>query len=278
MIKKWIVLFTLGLTGQALADDFASDWSVGLKSRARVISAGRLGADHFQAGLQVELAPETITYWRNPGEAGLPPDFSFAGSENVLSAKLDFPAPKKLAEGGIAANGYDRNVVFPLDVTAAKPDLPVRLNYSFDYAVCEKICIPAKASGTLILPAQSGPYDALVSEALAQVPKIQPLADAAELSILSLRPGDPGTNPEFIVSVRAPEGQVDLFAEVPDLLFATIEPISLKTAPQIRTYKLRFDPVPAPMEISQQSVRLTLVAGHKAIETIIRLDGTAAKP
>eukprot|EP01037_Dinobryon_pediforme_P009596 gene9596-9673_t len=278
MIKKLLVFFTFALVGPALADDFASDWIVGLKSRARLISAGEGPAGHFRAGLQVELAKNTITYWRNPGEAGLPPQFSFAGSENVLSAKMDFPAPKKLSEGGIAANGYDQNMIFPLEIIAAIPALPVRLNYSFDYAVCEKICIPAKASGTMVLSKQSGPYGEAIAQALAQVPKIQPFADAADLSILSVKQSEPGVNPSFIIAARAPAGQADLFVEVPEALFATVESMPPEASGQIRSFKLRFDAVPTQTDILQQSVRLTLVSGGAAIDTTIRLDGTAAKP
>ena len=104
----------------AAADAFSTDWAAGAKWRARLIAAG----DRL-AGFEITLAPGAITYWRDPGDSGLPPTLDFAASDNVEAVEPAFPAPKRIKEAdGGEAFGYDGGVIFPLRVKprdAAKP-------------------------------------------------------------------------------------------------------------------------------------------------------------
>src|SRR5271165_3937044 len=80
-------------SGPTRADPFASEWAPSAKSEARLIADGT-----GQAGFQIELAAGAITYWRDPGDAGVPPTFDFAGSDNVAKVEPVFPAPKRIKE------------------------------------------------------------------------------------------------------------------------------------------------------------------------------------
>ena len=118
-MPKTLALAALALLSAGLpvrADDsFATQWAAGAKSEVRLVAArGDL------AGLEIRLAPGAVTYWRDPGDAGLPPTFDFAGSANLASAAPVFPAPKRIpeADGGVAY-GYDSAVTFPIRVVAA---------------------------------------------------------------------------------------------------------------------------------------------------------------
>ena len=131
----------LASVAPAAADEYASDWARASKAEARLV-AGAAG----QAAVEVRLAPGAITYWRNPGDSGAPPNFDFAGSRNLARAEPSFPAPKRIVEpDGSDAFGYDDAVVFPVAVAAVDASQPVELKLKFDYAVCEKLCLPAKA-------------------------------------------------------------------------------------------------------------------------------------
>ena len=137
------------------ADSFSTDWAQGAKSQARLIAAGG-----GLAGFEIALAPGAITYWRDPGDSGLPPTLDFSGSENVAGVEALFPAPKRIKEAdGGEAFGYDGAVIFPLRVKPRDPAKPVRLALNADFAVCEKVCLPAKARLSLTLPAAGeSPY------------------------------------------------------------------------------------------------------------------------
>ena len=155
------------LAGAAVADPFASDWAPAFKSSARLVAG-----DGLRAGVEIKLSPGAITYWRDPGDAGLPPTFDFSRSDNLASATVDYPAPKRIAEadGGVAI-GYDSGVVLPIRIAPIDPAKPVALNLALTYAVCEKICLPARADLTLtVRPNVSSPFGAAVDGALAKAP------------------------------------------------------------------------------------------------------------
>jgi DsbC/DsbD-like thiol-disulfide interchange protein len=179
MTLRAAALALLLATPAFAAGPFESDWSDSAKSRARLIADGK------GAGLEIALAPGAITYWRDPGEAGVPPTFDFSGSQNLAKAEVDFPAPERIAEpDGSVAFGYRGGVILPIRATAADPGKPVRLVAKVDYAVCDKICLPAKANAELVLGAPGAtPHAAMLGDARARVPlKVAPQALGVELT------------------------------------------------------------------------------------------------
>lgn len=164
VLALWLICPTA-----ARAEPFASDWAPSAKSEARLIADGA-----GQAGIEIRLSPGSITYWRDPGDSGVPPTFDFAGSINLARADVGYPAPKRIAEAdGSEAFGYDQAVVFPVVVQAADPKLPVTLALKMNYAVCEKICLPARANLSLALPqGVSTPFADAIRAARAAAPKV----------------------------------------------------------------------------------------------------------
>ena len=156
----------------APGDVFATSPARAAASAARLISAGPLAQGLYRAGVEIDLDPQTITYWRSPGEAGAPPVFDFSASTNVARVEVIYPAPKRIEEQGVFIAGYDSRVVFPLKVTPRDPAAPVTLNLSLQYSACGKICLPARASLSLTLPSSGvSPYAALISEADRKAPQ-----------------------------------------------------------------------------------------------------------
>jgi DsbC/DsbD-like thiol-disulfide interchange protein len=171
-------LALLTLHGPALAmDAFSTDWQGSAKAQARLVAAGeRL------AGFEIKLAPGAITYWRDPGDAGLPPTFDFNGSVNVEAVEPVFPAPIRIKEAdGGEAFGYEGGVIFPLRVTPRDESKPATLALQANFAVCEKICLPAEARLKLTLPVGVSPYTAKVEAALAAAPRAVGPKDFGEL-------------------------------------------------------------------------------------------------
>ncbi len=143
-----------GPAPSAGGNPYASAWSVGRKSAARLIAAPAPAAGPYGAGVEIRLDPGASTYWRNPGEAGAPPAFDFKGSDNIRSAAVSWPAPARIDEAGFDAFGYRGDVVFPVEVQLADDSRPAVLALSLDYAVCADICLPVKAMVSLALPAR----------------------------------------------------------------------------------------------------------------------------
>jgi DsbC/DsbD-like thiol-disulfide interchange protein len=201
---------------RAAEAEFSTAPAKGSVSSVRLLSAGPLLGGVYRAGVEIELAPKTITYWRQPGEAGSAPVFDFSKSANVAKVETAFPAPKHIDEAGTVVAGYDEKVIFPLKVTPKDPKAPVTLALDLDYAACGKICLPARAELSLAL-SQSGasPFAPAIAAAEKRVPvKI----DAAEARKRLTLERD-GTGASWRLRLAGPDKAKDVFAEAPDPLF-----------------------------------------------------------
>ena len=111
------------------------------------------------AALELQLAPQWKTYWRSPGDAGIPPHFDWSGSENVASVRFHWPAPEVFHTNGMQSIGYHDGLVLPIEVVAKDPSRPVRLRARVDLGVCKDVCMPASLdlAAELTLPGASDP-------------------------------------------------------------------------------------------------------------------------
>ncbi|MDX7952088.1 protein-disulfide reductase DsbD family protein [Lichenihabitans sp. Uapishka_5] len=255
----------------------ASDWSVLDHARVRLIDAGPVpgGGTGRLAGLQVQLDPGYLTYWRSPGEAGLPPSLVTAGSTDLKSAALMFPAPDRYSEGGIEAIGYKDEVVFPVLVTPAAADKPVGLKLGFDFGICERLCLPAHAAMSVTLDHDgTAPEAGIVRDAYARVPHRMGVGDPGSLVVTAVQGKADGA--PVTVHVRSTSSDVPmLFAEAPDPWFVKAGE-GLWSSDGSLTYRVVVsgapaDPAPLPL-------RLTLVGGDGAIEVGVTLDAPPPKP
>ncbi len=140
--------------------------------RASLIG-GTLVDAFYLAGIAIELEPGWKTYWRMPGEAGIPPDFDWKRSTNVAAIEVLFPAPHRFVDAGGEGVGYKTAVVFPVKIRPKDAESPVTLALDLFFAVCQDVCIPAQAMSELVLGAATpDPVDMLdIEAALAEVPK-----------------------------------------------------------------------------------------------------------
>src|SRR3954471_9670878 len=178
-------LVVLVATQPALAVD-ASSWDGTERAAVRVISgAARTNASATiqRAGVEIRLASGWKTYWRYPGDSGLPPRFDFSKSRNVKSVGVRWPAPQRLADESGVSIGYKHDVVFPLEVTPEDTAKPVMLALKIDYAVCEKLCVPADGAAELTLRGKAGEQDGKLHHNEALVPKRAALGDNSTLSV-----------------------------------------------------------------------------------------------
>src|SRR3981081_2694229 len=128
------------LTMEARAQD-SSLWQRDGHSAVRLLAGSRSGAV-LLGGIAFQLQPGWTTYWRTPGEFGVPARFHFTKSDNIEAVTILWPAPTRFPDGaGGDSLGYKKHVVLPLRIVVKNPDKPVTLRAAINYAVCEKICI-----------------------------------------------------------------------------------------------------------------------------------------
>ncbi len=170
MLRSLVFLILAGLVCLAAPLRAAqSDVARGNAVTARLLTAqdgvGE-GMARVQAGLDLTLDPGWHSYWRSPGEVGLPPAISWEGSENVADVALAYPAPERFEAFEIQNFGYSEHVLHPLTVTLAEPGAPARLDLRLDLLVCAAICVPETLTLALDLPAGGG-LDAVSADLLA---------------------------------------------------------------------------------------------------------------
>jgi DsbC/DsbD-like thiol-disulfide interchange protein len=271
-----VVTLVLAMAPSCRADD-ASEWDKDLHSALRLIagSTTTTAPGALRAGIQMQLEPGWHTYWRYPGDSGVPPRFEFAESDNVKSATVLWPAPRRFPDGaGGNSIGYTDTVIFPVHVVPLDATKPVTLRLKADYAICEKVCIPAEGKTTLKLTAGSSLQEAALAAAEARVPKPAMLGGAGPLAIRALHREATSGRPRIMVDVAAPEGvRADLFAEgpTPEWAFPLPEPQADATA-TARRFSFEIDGVPSGEKIEGALLKLTLIAGDDAIEVSTPLD------
>jgi DsbC/DsbD-like thiol-disulfide interchange protein len=290
-------LLTLA-AGVAAAQD-ASKWDGDARYPVRLIAGSAAGSAMPQrAGIELRLKGGWHTYWRYPGDAGVPPRFDFAGSQNVKSVDVKWPAPRTITEHGLTAIGYTGNMIWPLAVVPQDRTRPVTLRLKLDYAVCEKLCVPAEATAELVLNDKNSkgagskgssqqlssvqglmsqapsPQEAALLAAEARVPKTLALGEGATLAVRSLRRVDGTPHARVIVDVAAPPGtDVALFAEGPSAEWALPVPSAIDGAPAgLKRFAFDLDGAPPGATYTGAAIRLTAVAGEEAIEVVTHLD------
>src|SRR6266568_6675285 len=141
-------LYVACATSEVRAGD-ASPWQRDAHSAVRLLAGSRSGAV-LLGGIAIQLQPGWKTYWRTPGDSGVPPRFDFTKSDNIEAVTILWPAPTRFPDGaGGDSLGYQKHVVLPLRIVVKNPDKPVTLRAAINYAVCEKLCIPVEANTEL---------------------------------------------------------------------------------------------------------------------------------
>ncbi|HRF09355.1 MAG TPA: protein-disulfide reductase DsbD family protein [Xanthobacteraceae bacterium] len=230
----------------------------------------------FRGGVEIVLTPGWKTYWRYPGDAGIPPRFDWSGSENVASVEVFYPAPKRIVDGsGQSSIGYEERVIFPLRIHPKDSAKPVVLHLKLDFATCEKLCIPAEATLSLTIKAGDGD-EPLLASAEQRVPVLQDSSKPRSLAVLAAkveRGTDPsGKDSRIIVKALARTvGKLDLFAEGPDEEWTFALPTLISNEAGHVTFAIPLEGARLGKAEVPPKIRLTLVAGEEAIEAILPL-------
>ena len=166
----------------------------------------------LQVGLVLTLEEHWHVYWINAGDSGEPPKITWTLPEGITAGPMLFPIPSRLPLGPLMDFGYEDEVAFPVQLTAASSAKPgtIHLDAKISWLVCREVCIPGKAHLGLNLTVVPGAAPAqpvgAIGEALTLIPK--PLPADAKLTItggktnfvLNLVTGGRETNAEFYPS------------------------------------------------------------------------------
>ena len=257
--------------GTEVRAEDASPWLRDAHSAVRLLAGSRSGAV-LLGGIAIQLQPGWHTYWRTPGDSGVPPRFDFSKSENVEAVTVMWPAPMKFDDGaGGTSLGYTQQVVLPLRIVAKNADKPLTLRAEINYAVCEKLCIPVDASAELAFASVASTEDGALSAALDTVPKPATIGDPNPLTIRDVKRNGKSN---VLVDVTAPEAKnLSLFVEGPTPDWALPVPKLLEHSPPgVKRFSFELDGLPPGANADGAALKLTLVGGERAYEFNINLN------
>ena len=248
----------------------AGEWAATERVEARLVSAVEGAGDlkTLPLGLELKLKPGWKTYWRSPGDAGLPPQLDWSQSANVAGATIAYPAPHRMTLLGLQTYGYEDHVVLPLDVEAKTPGAPLDAKASATVLVCEKICVPETFELALSLPAgpaAPGPEAQLVNRFRSAVPGD---GSASGLRIESVAETSVAGRPALKVALASAEP----FSK-PDVFVESDPPLALD-APTVTVEPGR---AVALLPVTQKLPPGTSLAGRKLTLTAVDGDRSAER-
>ncbi len=251
---------------------------------AKATSSEWIGADHMKArliaaqnaegqtdlALQVQMDTDWHSYWRTPGEAGLPYRFNWNGTQNAENFKIAWPLPKRFSEFGLRTFGYTGNIIFPITFNRTDPTTPSKLVLTLNTMVCKDICIPQNFLIQFPLPKESTTTNAaLIGFGKRKTPHD---GDTDTLKIDSVITGPDA----LIINATAENGfkDADILVELPGQMLLTKTDIQInKDDPKRAMIKLLApdDANNFTAYLSDKTITITLIAGKEAIEKKVKL-------
>ncbi|MGO7040796.1 protein-disulfide reductase DsbD domain-containing protein [Rhizobium acaciae] len=251
-----------------------SAWADNEGGRMRLVALAPDAGGKIRAALQIEPKPGWITYWKEPGNSGIPPQITIAAASGVTLDAIAYPVPKHFFNGAIEDIAYDAPVTLPLSLTAAGKG-PVTIDAAAFIGICKDICIPFQANLQLKLgPAiQSHPQEeAILQAAEARLPKppspdfdVTAHAMSPDRKTLSLTlalpgggPGEGKAAPDIIVT--GPSG------------YAFTKQIGGKRDGATFKVDVSIGKLPKDYDISGKQWSVLVIDGERAMETTLALE------
>ncbi|HBH00006.1 MAG TPA: hypothetical protein DDY29_15220 [Rhodobacteraceae bacterium] len=208
----FLLLFALALPLSAPASPTVGEASL---ARISLLPGWRQADGRHMAALRIALAPGWKTYWRAPGEIGLPPRFDWTGSTNVAAVAPLWPRPQLFETAGVQTIGYGDVLTLPLAVSLNDPAAPAALQGHLSIGICHEVCVPVDVTVAGVLPAASARPAPAIAAALADRP---------------LSAAEAGVSRVVCRLTVAPDGRMSLIAEIalpaarPPRRVAVVEP------------------------------------------------------
>ncbi|MFD1912699.1 protein-disulfide reductase DsbD domain-containing protein [Halodurantibacterium flavum] len=224
----------------------------------------RTATGTHMAALDLRLQEGWKTYWRAPGDAGIPPHFDWAGSENLGSVAFHWPVPDVFDQNGLRSVGYHDALVLPMEVTPLDPTKPVLLRAKVDLGICEAICMPVSLRFEALLPDRGGP-DPEIARALDQQPRPAAAAGltSARCDVEPIRDGLRLTAALAVPSLGPDETAV---IEVADGGVWVSETILARSGGALTAKADLVAESGAPFALNRSDIRITLLSGGRGYE------------
>lgn len=216
-------------------------------------------------GVRVTLGPGWKTYWKSPGDGGLPPEFEWSDSINLKTAKVEWPVPRRMTILGVETIGYTHEVVFPVRIRINDPERETRLGLKLTVYACSTICVREEfdLAGAIIPRSTDQVSQSAIDAWRARVPRsTSNILAVTSLERLALEP------PQLRINVAStlPFGDLDAFVESDPAVYADKPRIEFG-ANGSASLTIAFPGQPGEA-IRAQSLSATVVAGDNSVVAV----------
>ncbi|MEP3244401.1 MAG: protein-disulfide reductase DsbD domain-containing protein [Sneathiella sp.] len=219
-------------------------------------------------GVHIKLETGWKTYWRTPGDSGIPPQFDWSKSRNIENAQIEWPKPYAFDTFGLQTWGYKDEVVFPVRVTLKSTGQPIEANLQIFFGVCEQVCIPINQTIQMQLPSghpEMTPDAALLKQYRTAVPR--PLQSTENMTISAS--SNASLNVAFISPMPLDSPALILEGEEGDVF--TVSSARIGPSGQSATFEIAADLVNRALPLSGRSVTATLLDKSIAVESQVTI-------
>jgi DsbC/DsbD-like thiol-disulfide interchange protein len=233
---------------------------------AEILPGWRQPSGAHMAAISITLAPGWKTYWRAPGDAGIPPLFDWTGSTNVHDVMFHWPVPAIFHLNGMRSIGYHDRVVIPMEVTPDRPGQPIRVNMSVDLGVCDEVCVPVRLRLQGELLPDAGPNGAIAA-ALMDRPMTEAEAGVGAVTCSFVPTGD-GLSVTARIALPPGTGSEDVVIEASDPHIWVSEPAATRSGGMLTASASMVRTDDAPIAIDRAGLRFTVLDGHRAVDIL----------
>jgi DsbC/DsbD-like thiol-disulfide interchange protein len=265
----WASVVLMHFTNAALAD--MSAWSTNEGGRMRLVVLPPDATGKIRGALQIEPKPGWITYWKEPGDTGIPPQISFGAAPDISLDRLSYPVPKRIDNGALRDIGYDQPVALPFELTARDPTKPITLTASAFIGLCRNICIPFQAEFTLpIGPTNGTPAEEAMIIARAEALLPEPPSESFAVTHYVMTQGGDVLRLTLQLPEGAPNG-VQVIVSGPQG-HVLLDGINAQRTGNSYTLDMPIGKLPKGYDIKGKRWGILAISGSRAMETSLAFD------
>ncbi|MDJ0826376.1 MAG: protein-disulfide reductase DsbD family protein [Rhodobacter sp.] len=218
---------------------------------------------HLSA-LRVQLAPGWKTYWRAPGEAGIPPRFDWSGSRNISAVAFHWPVPEVFYQNGMRTVGYEHELVLPMELTPTRNGEAISVRAEVEIGVCQDICMPMSVRVTAELD-PAGQRDSRIRGAMAARPSTEGEAGLKSVTC-AIEPIRDGLRVRAEIDMPSLGGREVAVFEHPDQTIWVSEASARRQGRMLQAVTEMVPPSNAPFVLDRSQVRITVIGAGRAVD------------
>lgn len=231
-----------------------------------ILDGGLTERGTYLGAVRLTLSDGWKTYWRAPGDAGIPPRFDWGGSRNVGEVSFTWPTPEVLEQNGLRTLGYEDQLILPVEITPAKPGKPVRLKGSMELGICKDVCVPGNLAINHTVNEQAGRNPAIAA-ALAQRPYSRREAGVRSATCI-LSPTSDGMQIEAQIAMPSAGGQEVAVIEPGNPVIWASAPETRRQGNTLIATSELISNSGGPIALDRSEIRITVLGSKHAVDIV----------